>query len=74
MGAPWDVLDVRPFLFWKALVRLNSLGNGLLLLELSSLTPGGSHRAADGNSILFIGKVVISQRKSRVARSDYLLK
>jgi hypothetical protein len=46
-------------------VRLNSLGNGLLLLELSSPTFDNSLRAADGNSILFIGKVVISQRKQQ---------
>jgi hypothetical protein len=66
---------VRLFLVWKALARLNSLRNCLLLVELSSLTFGGSHRAADGNIILFIGKVVSAKKKKkRVACSDYLLK
>jgi hypothetical protein len=45
---------MRLFLLWKTLVRLNGLGNALLLLELSSLTFGGSLRAADGSGILFI--------------------
>jgi hypothetical protein len=62
-----DVPDMRPFLLWKTLTRLNSFGNGLLLLELSSLTPGGPLRAAGRNQgrngILFKGKVVSTNKK-----------
>ena len=58
------------------MVRLNGLGNSLLLLKLSSLSSGGSLRAADRNSfnsILFIGKVVSIKYKSGVAYGNYLL-
>lgn len=56
-----------PFPLWKTLARLNSpgFGNGLLLVKLSSLTFGGSLRAADRNDTLFIEKVV-STKKSKV--------
>lgn len=66
---------MRLFLLRKTLARLNSFGNGLLLLELSSLAFGGSLRATGGKRILFEGKIVLTNKnKKREADSSYLLK
>ena len=53
-------------------MRLNSLGNGLLLLKLASLTFRGSPRTANGNSILFIRSAVISQKKQKQSSMQQL--
>ena len=59
-----DVQDASLVLLWT-LVRLDSLGNGLLLLELSFLTFGGSLRMAYRNSILFIHRVISAKERKK---------